>query len=509
MNVCSWQGANDGSAQHVERRELPLPGGWDPPFGLALSGGGYRASLYALGGLLYLVDAHVNRRVSVISSVSGSSISSVYVATHCDYAEVEADQFEPIARDLATTITSHGLVHSTWLSRAFVYVLLLGSLAVAATVLAGVPFDLAWPLDLVLLGVVGVVAALRGTVLEHAIGAAFCHAGARQATLSDRARQCDHVVCSTDLMSARPYFFVASNARAYVVSDPGLGPYNWMDHDDVLARTAVRASAAYPGGLPPRALTWQGDRVLLCDGGVSNNLGTQWWETMGPTRASLNTAPDRLLPQDVAVLNATTPIGWARRWPFRIPWIAEVASVQRCLAILYRNTVRPRLWNLAEQSRRHREDPVRVAGQQVAVSISDPIGHFARYVLSNSAAQEESPERHREGATSSSAATRAETWCTAIDGPWDEDGVTPYYLLGLHSVAAAVPTTLSRLDTETAIDLMHLGYLHTMEIGHVAFGMPILPLPKRHQFLRFVNSSSTSTEHWPGSGYVIESVGTQ
>src|SRR5689334_16148620 len=48
--------------------------------GLALSGGGHRATAYALGVLLYLVDSGLNTRVRTIASVSGGSILNAFVA---------------------------------------------------------------------------------------------------------------------------------------------------------------------------------------------------------------------------------------------------------------------------------------------------------------------------------------------------------------------------------------------------------------------------------------------
>jgi NTE family protein len=43
--------------------------------GVALSGGGFRATVYGLGALLYLVDSGLNKQVTSISSVSGGSIA--------------------------------------------------------------------------------------------------------------------------------------------------------------------------------------------------------------------------------------------------------------------------------------------------------------------------------------------------------------------------------------------------------------------------------------------------
>ena len=46
---------------------------------VALAGGGYRAAMFGLGVLLYLVDAAKNQEVTSISSVSGGSITNAFV----------------------------------------------------------------------------------------------------------------------------------------------------------------------------------------------------------------------------------------------------------------------------------------------------------------------------------------------------------------------------------------------------------------------------------------------
>jgi len=53
-----------------------------PPksIGLCLSGGGFRASLYHLGVLRYLVEAKQLENVSCISAVSGGSIIAALLA---------------------------------------------------------------------------------------------------------------------------------------------------------------------------------------------------------------------------------------------------------------------------------------------------------------------------------------------------------------------------------------------------------------------------------------------
>src|SRR6201994_2856297 len=60
--------------------------------GVALSGGGHRASVGAAGLLLYLADAGRNGDVGVIASVSGGSIANGVVAQQMDYRQARADE---------------------------------------------------------------------------------------------------------------------------------------------------------------------------------------------------------------------------------------------------------------------------------------------------------------------------------------------------------------------------------------------------------------------------------
>ena len=52
--------------------------------GLALSGGGFRATLYHMGVLRFLRDAEALNRVSHITSVSGGSITAAHLVMNWD-----------------------------------------------------------------------------------------------------------------------------------------------------------------------------------------------------------------------------------------------------------------------------------------------------------------------------------------------------------------------------------------------------------------------------------------
>jgi len=69
-------------------------------FGLALSGGGFRAVLYHLGLVRFLRDAGILSRVSHISAVSGGSIIAAHLALNWDRYTGSSNEFEAAASEL-------------------------------------------------------------------------------------------------------------------------------------------------------------------------------------------------------------------------------------------------------------------------------------------------------------------------------------------------------------------------------------------------------------------------
>jgi hypothetical protein len=80
---------------------------------IALSGGGLRASAYALGALLYLTHAGLNEQVRNIASLSGGSITNAFVAGACDFPNTDIDKFKEHASVLARITARDGL-YNRW-----------------------------------------------------------------------------------------------------------------------------------------------------------------------------------------------------------------------------------------------------------------------------------------------------------------------------------------------------------------------------------------------------------
>ena len=68
--------------------------------GLALSGGGFRATLYHLGVVRFMRDAQLLRNVTHITSVSGGSILGAHLALNWDRYCGTTEQFETAAQEL-------------------------------------------------------------------------------------------------------------------------------------------------------------------------------------------------------------------------------------------------------------------------------------------------------------------------------------------------------------------------------------------------------------------------
>jgi predicted acylesterase/phospholipase RssA len=71
-----------------------------PKLGLALSGGGFRATLYHLGVIRYLRDAGALQNVTDIASVSGGSILAAHLVLNWDRYNGDDDSFAKAAKEV-------------------------------------------------------------------------------------------------------------------------------------------------------------------------------------------------------------------------------------------------------------------------------------------------------------------------------------------------------------------------------------------------------------------------
>src|SRR5207248_4393861 len=72
--------------------------------GLALSGGGFRASLYHLGLIRFLRDAGILPQVSHITAVSGGSVVAAHLVLNWDRYNGSATEFDAAASEILSFV---------------------------------------------------------------------------------------------------------------------------------------------------------------------------------------------------------------------------------------------------------------------------------------------------------------------------------------------------------------------------------------------------------------------
>jgi predicted acylesterase/phospholipase RssA len=219
----------------------------DVTIGVSLSGGGYRATLFAMGAFLALYDAELWTKIRWIASVSGGSFASGAIATHLPHDPTPAE-FDALVNHTVKTVGR-------------------------PVSLAGRP---------------------RGTTGAGRVGTAY-EAGIDRSWLGNKQRRLRdiqrddriHAFLAVDLPSLKPVF-----VTDWIVHTIGLDNENHVacKPGPLSLASAVRASASFPG-LPSVRISHDdlGDPVrdpvdhdlLLADGGAWNNLGTNWERELG------------------------------------------------------------------------------------------------------------------------------------------------------------------------------------------------------------------------------------
>jgi predicted acylesterase/phospholipase RssA len=448
--------------------------------GVALSGGGLRASLFSLGVLIGLVECGKNRQVTHLASVSGGSITSAAVAQVCDYSTQTPEEFATVSAPLAKALCKRGTFILSWsavqaLGRTIGPRLRDGLLAslpalvvfgyIAASVLNGAHVNLAglhadqWPWSRVALVMLALLVLLlllaRGFLQEVVYSITLARvadsAHRRGRKLRDLAESATtHVLIATDLASGEPVYF----SRTFVACPP----YGWGTPGETGTASAVYASAAFPLVFPPRRLSRKRfrfedgtlpppypRRLKVSDGGVHNNLGTDWFQLLAEPGADPRhrfgggTSSGQLTRVTTQiVVNAGAASGGLKHvYPF--------TSVRRTMSILYDNTVQPRLDALRELRPDKRD-------RNVVIDISESPYHLARR-YSNTL---HGAQRDRAKDVRTLFATRDEV-----------------YWLAFARQTSETPTTLSRVGLEAGARMVMHGYLSAIVAMHVLMDVPL------------------------------------
>jgi hypothetical protein len=341
-------------------------------FAVALSGGGHRATLFAIGALLALVDRGLNRRVVQISSVSGGSIANAFVAQRCHFEQLGPGELDPIAAELLGTIVNRGV-----LTRAWIFLITGSSLAagIAAGVVlwrVGVPAVVAVFVGLFLIFGVLLTSGLVVQALLHRRYFARLGGSGKLGDLADR--NVEHVFCSTDLVLGQPVHFSSWNGgsawRMTGVTRTQFGSSGIRYGAESLSLAeVVRASSAFPG-IPPLRLRSMaklsggvgggspsdiGDALVgsasampgvlfLADGGLWSNLGSHVLREHHILRGrqGAGVGLPLLCVNSSAAGAASAPVAYS------VPVVAQFAALFRTLSVLTVNTVSPRVKAVAD-----------------------------------------------------------------------------------------------------------------------------------------------------------------
>ena len=279
--------------------------------GLCLSGGGFRATLYALGAVRYLAEAGLLAQVQAVSAVSGGSVAAAVLADR--WPALAADGFSldaylrEVDQPVHLTLTTHNLRNQAlarWASRRLHF---------------------------------------RGPTRGSAMGDVLAEQLLRTRLVRDLDPALQVIITSTDL----------ATGRAFRVSRDFIGSWNFGYQplpEELSLGQAVAASTAVPLLFPPVYLRTEGlglrdaPRVLsLVDGGVYENLGLEWFQGWRSGRPAEAREVDFKLVVDASgplIRQARTFRGWR--------------AVNRGRAIQYEQTRTTRIrWFVEELIRGH------------------------------------------------------------------------------------------------------------------------------------------------------------
>ena len=216
-----------------------------PRIGLALSGGGFRATAFGLGSLRALHDRGLLEQIAVVSGISGGSLLAAMWA----YGPEQFEEFDESVVDLLRTGLQLELAR-----RAFAPMAVFQATTSAARSLIGHQPRKHSRTD-----------ALVSALAERSFGA-------RSITETTRL-DLETVISSTDLRTGNAVRFGSALSAS--------SPYGTI-LDDVTVAEAVSASAAFPILLPALSREYEfqrsngtrhRERLVMTDGGVYDNLG--------------------------------------------------------------------------------------------------------------------------------------------------------------------------------------------------------------------------------------------
>jgi len=449
-------------------------------FGIALSGGGHRASLFGLGVMLYLADAEKLSDAASISSVSGGSITNGYLAQVPKLETLKGSQFQQAVLPLARALSRTGTLWGWW--GTYVYLLVTVSLfALAAlwpwwlddawlvrvaanlqvgvrTLLALLSVALVWQL----------LAVRRAVICRWALQRTLLKDDQGRPTLLENVRrdQLDHVLCATDLHVGEHVYFSGKFVYSFRLGLGTPGP--------LTVAHAAQASAGFPGGfmptyLPTAPLKFSGGTnsctwLALLDGGLYDNMADQWQFGLRERRDRNGSAIGKIAQdcEELIVVNACNNMQWSSVASLWIPLLGEFFSLLRTINVLFDNTTTIRRRFLLDKFSRQSD----FRGVLITLEQSP-----FRIPLGFESCDESATDLRKEQAM------RAKNILKDLnDSTSDPHTEAAWKALVEHN--QTFPTTLRALGVRRSAQLILQAYVTAMANLHVILGYPKVHIPK-------------------------------
>jgi predicted acylesterase/phospholipase RssA len=425
--------------------------------GVAISGGGVRATFYSAGALLYLVHSGLNKNVRLISSVSGGSIGNTVVAMNCDFAQVNRDFFDPLISIMCHRLQRRGVF---FLQGALITTFggsLIATIPLWAFEIFVVPKQSEWHFDLnrnpysfigtVVILIIYAALARRQTqidVYRRFLKSLFRKFNRWPAMppqmLTDLpARQVAHCLCATELSSGQPILMT----RRRLVSQA----FGRSRSTKLSIAQAMYASAAFPVVFSPlkvrsEKLDFSGGSedvlpkwLYLADGGVFNNLATDGLASLVASAAENSTTGGVPLVRRNLVINASAPPSTKRIRFFKI---------NRIMTVMYESTILPRLQQLMNQEASD--------GGHLIIDVAESPVELAERIARGRSHDDPVAKRARASIENLGQIFTVAQWKDRANG------------------GARTKTVLSRVKRQTAVRLVFLGYLNAAVSCHAHIG---------------------------------------
>jgi predicted acylesterase/phospholipase RssA len=470
--------------------------------GVAMSGGGHRASAWALGTMFYLVHAGKHAELAAISSVSGGSITNGVLAHEFpDLRSADDDQFAGRVQHLVRNVADVGLFF--WGPRTNRYVLV--TLALAIVTGAGLLTTIVWTaitglrlgalICLIVTAVLAVIATAlfeqRSVKADRALAAEHFSTNGAATLLADVDRPVSHVFCATELQEGRHFYmspkFVYSWANG--VGDPASLPLS----------TAVQASACLPGAFAARRLptaphAFRGgaagipshDDLVLADGGVYDNMGEQWLRGLSNRVSQVDGLPPQLPVDQVLVVNASALPGWHLVGP---KWPAVAREVSDLLAdkdVMYLQTTSTR-----------RADMVAAweANEMLGTGVRGVLVHIAQdpHVAVTRMTHEPLPRPTGDPATDQRLAAGHQARVGRAQAALAKLNAVNANWSAIARMNTGVPTVLRKLGRKDTVRLLYGSYVVAMCMAHVELAYPLYDLPDPNIFAKLIAGNYTVT----------------